>query len=182
MLQRRSLQSRSRPDIFTITIIRGQRARNNWCCCEICRKVNEVNEAELLTQEYFSGHCRCLLYNDYDTKFNVVLVKNVRIVSQNVPGQGYVEVLEESKPDIWQRLCVKNWKNTEKEVICRNLGYSGAEDLDLPVVTAQDDVANYHPIHGNFYCNRNENVSSCCFEKLTATENKCTMMAFVACK
>lgn len=113
------------------------------------------------------------------------LVKKVRLASTTTPGEGYIEVLEVSKPNTWKRLCVEDLKDDEKAVVCRTLGYSGLKQGQSSVGSGQglegsDEV---RVLHANIYCNSQENnVSSCCLEKGKSEESSCTTMAHVSCE
>ena len=111
------------------------------------------------------------------------LVQKVRLVSYTKPGQGYIELLEDSKPKTWQRLCNKDLKDKEKNVICRTLGYSGVQHEQSSVGSGQETLDFQEPIfYGNLYCNsQDNNVSSCCLEKVDSYEDGCSTMAHVSC-
>ena len=119
------------------------------------------------------GSCSWVLYN-----IQLFIVKTVRLTSQRKPGQGLVEVLGDSQPSVWQRLCVTK---PNPAVVCRSLGYSGFKKPDISWSKTRQ-VGKTPIIYGDVYCSRNEdNVSSCCISKSTANKNTCTIMA-VACR
>ena len=120
--------------------------------------------------------------------FFYFLVKKVRLTSESEPGQGFVQVLEDSKPKTWQRLCVEDMKDAEKSVICRTLGYAGIkllEEENSSVGSGQEIVGNVEMplLYGNLYCNsQDQNISSCCLEKVDSKENSCSTPVYVSCK
>jgi hypothetical protein len=76
-------------------------------------------------------------------------------------------------------------KATVKGVICRTLGYSGVQEEQSSVGSGQEDAGNLEipVLHGNVYCNsQDNNVSSCCLEKVNSEENSCPTMARVSCE
>ena len=109
----------------------------------------------------------------------------MRLASGSKPGRGFVEVVEDSKPNTWQRLCVEDLKDTEKAVICRTLGYAGINQEQSSEGSGQEVAGNMEMsvLHANVYCNsQDNNVSSCCLEKLKSEENSCSSMARVSCE
>ena len=109
----------------------------------------------------------------------------MRLASATKPGQGYIELLDVSKPNTWQRLCVKDLKDDEKAVVCRTLGYSGLQQEQSIVEGGQgvEGSLEVPALHGNVYCNSQENnISSCCFEKVKSEESSCSTMALVSCE
>lgn len=115
----------------------------------------------------------------------IFLVKKVRLASGTKPGQGFIELLEVSKANTWQRLCVKDLKDEEKAVVCRTLGYSGLQQERSSVGSGQGAERSLEipVLYGNVYCNSQENnVSSCCFEKVKSEESSCSTMAHVSCE
>ena len=110
----------------------------------------------------------------------------MRLASGSKPGRGFVEVVEDSKPNTWQRLCVEDLKDTEKTVICRTLGYAGIKQEQSSEGSGQGVVVGnmeMSVLHANVYCNsQDNNVSSCCLEKLNSEENSCSSMARVSCE
>ncbi|XP_028396302.1 uncharacterized protein LOC114520268 [Dendronephthya gigantea] len=86
------------------------------------------------------------------------------------------------KPNIWQRLCINDMKDSEKAVICRTLGYSDIlpEQPDVGRNSSRD--SEMPVIHGNVYCNSNENnISACCLEKVDTDGSTCLSIARVSC-
>jgi hypothetical protein len=116
-------------------------------------------------------------------------VKKVRLASESEPGRGFVEVLEESKPNSWQRLCVEDMKATEKSVICRTLGYAGIkvleEEEDSSVGSGQEiaETVGMPVLRGDVYCSsQDQNISSCCLEKVDSEESLCSTLVHVSCE
>ena len=98
-------------------------------------------------------------------------MSDVRLVSQTSPGEGYIEVIENSKPNVWQRLCVRNWATTEKQIICRSLGYSGVKDDSL---LTRSGPHSQNRMNVDIYCHGNaNNISSCCFQKAVGNQDVC---------
>ncbi|CAB4008616.1 receptor-type tyrosine- phosphatase F-like [Paramuricea clavata] len=148
---------------------------------------------EVTTDEFKEDTCPSMkkyLYVEYKCidrsafKTENMIVRKIRLASESTPGRGFVELLEDSKPNTWQRLCINNMRDIVKGVICRTLGYSGVQEEQSSVGSGQEDEGNLEipVLHGNVYCNsQDNNVSSCCLEKVNSEENSCSTMARVSC-
>ena len=107
----------------------------------------------------------------------------MRVSSEGSPGEGYVEMIANDKPNTWHRLCIKDLKDSEKAVICRTLGYSGIQPDQSNVGRNSSRNLEMPVIYGNVYCNSNENnVSACCLEKVDTDGSTCSAIARVSCE
>ena len=59
-------------------------------------------------------------------------VSSVRIIGGEIPGGGRVEVNINGS---WSTVCDDGWSLTEADVVCRQLGYTGAADFTTGLTT-----------------------------------------------
>ena len=161
-----------------------KRACNGRHNCEINATTGEFKQDSCPgMKKYLYVEYKCVDRNAFRTEN--MFIKKVRLTSE--PGQGFVEVLEDSKPKTWQRLCVEDMKDTEKSVICRTLGYAGIrvlEEENFHVGSGQEIAGNVEMpvLRGNLYCNsQDQNISSCCLEKVDTEESSCSTPVYVSC-
>ena len=116
------------------------------------------------------------------------LHRTVRLVSaydRSVTSQrGIVEVLLGA---VWGSVCRDSWDFNDSQVICRHLGYDGAQSDFDPQVYGDSDIFRYAEMTwiSNVQCGGNESfLSECSFEGWEKTSKFCLSFtpASVICK